>query len=318
MPIRPFTPDGYAALTALANAVFPEHSLSESEMRHADETRSPKHHFGRFIAEENGSLVGAGEYDQMLFNYHPRKFIVQIMVAEDKRRRGIGGALYDTLMREIMPHDPLALRANARESRPESVAFLTKRGFVEQMRHWESNLDVTAFDPARFAADEEKARASGILVKTYADLKDEPEILPRLFDLTNAVGRDVPSMDDANDIDYEQWLKFFQMPQFLPEGTFIAIDGEDFVGFSNLFASADEKRLNTGLTGVRREQRGRGVATAMKLRAIAYAKRIGASVIHTSNESNNRAMLGINERLGFVKEPAQINFANALKEESAA
>ena len=57
-------------------------------------------------------------------------------------------------------------------------------------------------------------------------------------------------------------------------------------------------------TGVRREHRRQGIALALKLKTIAWAKRIGYSQIQTWNEANNQGMLGINERLGFVRQPA--------------
>jgi GNAT superfamily N-acetyltransferase len=74
--------------------------------------------------------------------------------------------------------------------------------------------------------------------------------------------------------------------------------------------SKDEpKDLYQGLTGVRREYRGKGVAMALKLKTIEYAQRHGYAVIKTWNESNNVGMLAINEKLGFVRQPAWVTFA---------
>ena len=43
-----------------------------------------------------------------------------------------------------------------------------------------------------------------------------------------------------------------------------------------------------------------------------------APAIKTWNESNNRAMLSINEALGFVKQPAWVNYHKTIKEEEVA
>jgi GNAT superfamily N-acetyltransferase len=250
-----------------------------------------------------------------MWMYHPRKFSIFLMVHPDYQRRGIGGRLYGHLQETMAPFDPLALRSNAREDKTNGVSFLQKRGFIEEMRHWESHLDVAAFDPAPFDRDARRVAEQGIVVRTFPELASDPDRMRKLYDLTTAVGSDVPSPEPHTDIDYDQWLKFFEGPNFLPDGVFVALHGDEYVGFSNVFASQAENHLHTGLTGVLREYRRRGIAMALKLRAIAYARERGADVIRTSNESNNRGMLGINEALGFVKQPAWINLVNILKEE---
>jgi mycothiol synthase len=82
---------------------------------------------------------------------------------------------------------------------------------------------------------------------------------------------------------------------------------------SQLWHSQASPDLYNGLTGVLRSHRRRGIALALKLRGIAYAKALGRPTIKTWNESNNRAMLAINEALGFVKQPAWIDFVKVLR-----
>jgi GNAT superfamily N-acetyltransferase len=52
--------------------------------------------------------------------------------------------------------------------------------------------------------------------------------------------------------------------------------------------------------------RRRGIALALKLAAIDYARRVGAPIIRTDNDSTNTGMLAINSRLGFVRQPGWI------------
>ncbi len=118
-------------------------------------------------------------------------------------------------------------------------------------------------------------------------------------------------------MDYEQWRKRLENPGLLPDANFIALDGDRYVGFSNLWKSQGDDHLHTGLTGILRAYRRRGIALALKLRAVAYAKARGAPVIRTGNETGNRAMLSINEKLGFARQPAWIDFVKVVKEEKA-
>ena len=58
--------------------------------------------------------------------------------------------------------------------------------------------------------------------------------------------------------------------------------------------------------------RRRGIAFALKLEAIRYAKSRGFAVIRTNNHVVNHAMLQVNAALGFVPKPARIVLRKAL------
>ncbi len=59
------------------------------------------------------------------------------------------------------------------------------------------------------------------------------------------------------------------------------------------------------MTGVRREYRGRGIALALKLLAIRFARSVGAQEITTSNDSLNAPMLAVNRKLGYQPQNGQ-------------
>jgi GNAT superfamily N-acetyltransferase len=89
----------------------------------------------------------------------------------------------------------------------------------------------------------------------------------------------------------------------------LAVDGDRFVGTSQLWRAPAADELRTGLTGVRREYRRRGIALALKVHSLAFAKAQACyKRVLTENESNNRGMLSINERLGFVKKPVWAHY----------
>jgi RimJ/RimL family protein N-acetyltransferase len=62
----------------------------------------------------------------------------------------------------------------------------------------------------------------------------------------------------------------------------------------------------THFTGVAREERGKGIALLLKLRAIRELKRMEIKLYGTTNDEANAAMRGINRRLGYTPEPATI------------
>lgn len=315
--IRPSGPGDYEGIAEVGNASFPEYPDSPQELRFRDEKRESKIQFGRWLAEKDGKVVGLCQYDQSNSSYHPRKFWIWVCVHPDARGRGIGSRLYDHLMAELARHEPISVSSDARDDMEECTRFLLRRGYAETIRAWESRLLLDTFDPTPFAGSIERVLEQGIRIQSSAELEPDPEHWPKHHDCIWAVEEDVPrSEPEFTPVDLDTWLaKRLANPNRLPDGQFLAIDGDRYVGVSELWKSDQGQFLETGLTGVRREYRRRGIALALKLKAIEYARSSGASAIRTWNETNNEGMLSINVRLGFVRQPAWIGYRKVLEAE---
>ncbi len=315
--IRPFTGSDadYAAMVGVVNSVYPDYPETVAEAKFGDGNQPVHIKKARWLAERAGVVVGYANYHQFEGMYHPQRFGVSAAVPPEDQGQGIGAALYDTVMNALVAHDPLSVRARYRSDVTGSERFLADRGFSEDMRDWESRLDVTRFNPTPFLAHAERATTHGIQIVSLANLlAHDPEYRARLYDLDMALSADVPSPEPFTPISVEQFEKWiFANPNFMPAGYFVALDGTHYVGSTALWKSqATPTEIYTGLTGVRREYRRKGIALALKLRAIDFAHSYGATLIKTWNESNNRGMLGINETLGFVKQPVWVNLQKSL------
>jgi GNAT superfamily N-acetyltransferase len=311
LTIRPFTGDDYSALVAIHNAALPDFPDTVAEWQHYDATRNHDRLDMRLIAEHDGVPVGFGRFNHIEGMYHPRKFFVELYVRPEVQGRGIGFALYQQGLAALAPYDPLALRTFAFEHYPATIRFIERQGFREEQREWLSSLDVTAFDPSPWTEQVERTLAGGVQITSLAEyMRHEPDYRRKLYAARMAIHMDVPRPDPYTPVPFEQWAEsFFGEPGLLPEAMFLGIVDGEVAGVSELWRSErGADTLDTGLTGVRREYRRRGIALALKLRAIAYAQACGIREIMTGNASTNRPMLSINEALGFVRGPAEIGY----------
>jgi GNAT superfamily N-acetyltransferase len=316
--LRAFTADDYPSWVAGSNLCYPDYPWSVEEVRHQDDKWDHSRFFrARVVAEEEGRIVGSVEVNHRPSRFHPDRYAFDVWVLPDRRLRGHGNALHDAGVTLLRERKALAATAGVKESMTDGVQFTKKRGWVEVKRDWESRLKVAGFDFDHFAGATERVTAQGIRISTYADeLARDPDAPRKAFELTDHCRRDVPAMDAPTDVTFEEWRQdWIDGPSFLADAFFVAIDRDGrWLAMSNLQKSIEDPSfIWQGLTGVRREARGTGLAMALKLETVRYAQCLGVDHIKTWNDQRNRPMLAINEAMGFAKQPAWLGLELRLR-----
>lgn len=308
MEIRPFSPVDYPAIAAVHNSLgiaWPERPRTAEAWAVADRGRSPKLHHQRFVALDAGQVVAFASYGQSSSDYHPQRFYVNAEVSPDYQRRGIGAALYDRLMAEMQPFAPRVLRADAFANLPQGFAFLQKRGFYEAFRETPVHLDIGSFDPRPYAGLEARLLEGDIAVRTLHQLESDPGRDRKLHDLYWDVTDDVPQ--EATRIEhqpFDEWAGWaLADPTLLSDAYCIAVYGDAYVGLSEWGGDPGAGVLLGGLLGVRRAFRGKGIALALQLRAIAYGARHDYPVLKTCTAIQNAPMQALFDKLGFARDP---------------
>ncbi len=315
--VRAFADGDYDAVVAIANAVFPDAPGTVAEWRYDDDHwDATKYVKLRYVAEDpSGRVVGYAGLRHVPWAFHPQKFSAAIRVHPTARRRGIGTQLWNQLLAELHARKAVTVRAMIRENISEGVQFALRLGFHEVMRMWESRLDVGSSELAPYHDRVNRVLAFGVAITSLAaELAKDPSVLQRLYVLNTAIGKDIPQPDPFTPPGYQLFLTHaVESPYALHDAFFIAaIDGV-FVGFSNLFKPELGDWLLQGTTGVLRPYRGRGIATALKVRTIEYAKAHGVREIRTWNETKNVGILAINDRFGFIRQPAWVHYEKSLE-----
>jgi GNAT superfamily N-acetyltransferase len=296
----------------IGNAIYPEYRETLQELRHdLARLRDGGYVSVLSVAEApGGQIIGHSHFHQIPWQFDPARFRVDVYVDPAWRRRAAGAALYDHMLEAVVARGGRHLESSVRETMADSRAFLVRRGFRETMRTWETRLDVGRFDPMPFARYLARVRQQGIEITTLADeVKRDPEALRRAHALHDAVLADIPAPIPYTPVPFEQFLQVnVESPRALLNAYFIAKAGDVHIGEANLQRPAEGTHLYHNVTGVLPAYRGRGIAMVLKLATIEFAQAHGHSEIRTWNEVNNVGMLVINDRLGFVRQPAWLTF----------
>jgi GNAT superfamily N-acetyltransferase len=271
------------------------------------------------VLNEIGMTVGFGQIRHFLDMYHPKKFGISILIDPSQYCKGIGTATYQKLMEELEKLDALVAWTWCMEHLQQQQDFYQHRGFHELLRAWESRLDVGNTDMRKLQNYVQDALKQGISFTTLDEELKRGASLRGLYELVQLIVADMPRQGATfTPISYEQWQKLvFESPRLLPEGYIIAKDGDKYVGVSIVVKNETEPNiLSQDDTGVRREYRGRGIATALKIKVGEFAKKHGYDIIRTGNASSNTAMLAINRKLGFKKHTGWIFMEKILQTET--
>ena len=264
MNIRPFTEEDVEIAVPIWNLLNPDWPTSVPEVLDDYRKRDPKYLLQSYVAELDGQLVGVGESDLSVASYHPQKFHLTLYVHPDFHGQGIGKALYEKVLESLKPHNPISARVQVRESSERALRFFGERGFVETKRDWVSVLDVASCDLTPYEGLESTLTSEDLTFTTLGELQTKDLEAFRKF---------VPRAEPATPISYEFFLdNIINAPDFDGRMFLVALDGEDYIGFTGMYPFGDTKALDQWLTGVKRDYRKRNIALALKIQAIRFAK----------------------------------------------
>jgi GNAT superfamily N-acetyltransferase len=295
--VRPFGADR-EFVEELSRGIHGEQHPNADEWRHAAQ---PRDGAKQYVLELGcGTAVGyACLWTEPWLELRERRRL-ELLVSPDHRGRGLGRALYGQLERDFAAAGVPSLEARVSLDQTEALAFLQRRGFAETARDWDLRLDLGRADLSGLEPAVERLGALGLTVTTLGKEREEnPECLRRFHALWCEAEQDSTSDPAAQPAPFDALAGWLDRQKERADACFLAKAGEQYVGLSMLLCrKGDPGWVYHGATGTARKLRGCGVATALKLKVIEYAKRHGFSVLATNN-GDGRPILALNERLGF-------------------
>lgn len=312
--IRPFAPTDYDAFAAVASASSPEYAPTAEQLRQQDAHTPPNVRWARLVAETpQGAVIGGAAVAEP--DTDAGTFYMWLHVLPSHQGRGVGKQLYGRVLALLEGFAARKLRASARGDKARALRFLRERGFAEYDREHESKLDLATFAPDAWGGALRRAEGDGVVLATYAQLATDPERERKLHAMSWAIGHaDQPGSAPPDD-DFARFQRHLQNEaRLLPDAFAIALLDGLYVGQSQLLLMPGTTELETGWTAVLPEHRQRGLATALKVATLVWAKAQGTyTAVRTWNNATNAKMIGINHRLGFVPQPEWYWFERTLE-----
>lgn len=303
--LRDFESRDISPLTAILNSVFPDEPTTLEQQTHWERTYPAGNPRVRRVAETAvGQIVGYADCQHPFWSNLAGVYAVFLAVAPEWQGHGIGRALLATVTPFAVAQGATRLRASCKEDNPRTVRFLEKSGFARIGIRFEAVLDVQPFAETPFLPAAKQAEAAGYDIITLAQARQQdPEADSHLFQVYASTIVDVPFPGDERAVpNYDNFRAMLDAPTCDPNAIFIARHAGRMAGLTMLELLPNQTAV-TGMTGVLREDRGRGVATALKLASLRYLKAHGYTQARTQNDTANPPILALNEKLGYRRLP---------------
>jgi GNAT superfamily N-acetyltransferase len=275
--------------------------LTVDRLREEVDESSPESRRETWVAAREDSILGFGGFLPAWWTGDPAVFSLDLRVDRTYWRHGIGSQLFEFLQTRVRQIGGRRVMSWVRTDFPQSLPFAAGRGFrrtgdeVEDYR-----LCVPKASTSVYVGLEDRLGETGIRIVSLAEVGADTAFLHRLRELWGEQGQPSAGTPEQIQRSFNVWrYQALAAPGLSPETHWIALEGDRPVGTTFLKRLSPAAAEND-FTAVAPSHRGRGIAPALKLRAIGWARANDIDWFYTSSEVRNHPMLTINRRLGYV------------------
>ncbi len=279
--IRTFDPDDADNVVSLLVTLTPAF-VQTAESLAWRERAEPRRK--SWVAVEDGEVVGFATSFLQIWTAEPGRYRVWAGVREDRRRQGIGSALWERASGHIRDAQKHTTEV---DGDPAGLAFAEQRGFMQ----YDSEV-ISRIDPA--ACVLEPKPHEGFRVVGLDELGGREQ---DLFEFYGAAGGIPPGAP----ITFEHFRSLILGNPLLDSPTSVVVlgAGDRIASLSWLLVDRERARAENEWTATLPELRGGGLARLAKLTSIKLAAEAGIREIFTGNDPDNAPMRELNRRLGY-------------------
>jgi len=316
---RPFEDGDREAIVEAGNAeAHPMEAESADEWRRWEGMMDDPHRIRITLIGPDGKIVGTGAIQVGMMQRPDGSQQIGVTVFKEHRGRGVGSAVLAGLEAEARRRGVPRLLSGASASKPFALAFARKRGYREIGRRIMSYRELASYDPGEWRGSLDRVAKGGIRIRSFSDVLAERDDAGKdrfwheLYEAEGPMWDDIPFASPTPHWPYERFYTMaVKSGQMLPDLSLVAYAGDVIAGFTT---TGDHQGKDgwTWMTGVARDHRGKGIAMALKVEALARAKANGRRAMGTVNDEPNKAMRGVNIKLGYQPVPEHVELEKKL------
>ena len=228
-------------------------------------------------------------------------------VLHEARRQGVGTAIYRQVSEYARSLGKSEIVIFGFDDDLGGVEFAERHGFVvvSRARGLRLILDQCPRPSVELPPD-----------VTMTTLAERPELARGVWETLCETMPDIPYDGDTpmTPGPFEEFAALtLAGPQYIPEATFVAVHGNEVVGYGRLaWTSRTDGLGEHAMLAVRRAWRGKGIARALKAAQIAWAIDNGLTELRTGNEERNTAARAVNANFPYTQLPDGLLYRGPL------
>ena len=310
---RPFEDADREPLVAAGNAEsHPMEAESAEEWRRWESMISDPSRIRLTILGPDGKIAGSGNIQVGMMPRPDGAQGIGVGALRQHRDRGLGSAMLDAFEAEAKRRNVPRITAGVSASRPFALAWATKRGYREIGRRIMSYRELDSYEPAKWRDALDRVAKTGVKIRSFTEVLGERDddgkerFWHELWEAEGPMWDDIPFASPTPHWPFDRFYKLaVKSGQMLQDLSLVAYDGNAIAG---LTTTADRQGKDgwTWMTGVARDQRRKGIAMALKVEVLARAKAKGLRAMCTVNDESNKAMRGVNMKLGYQPVPDHV------------
>ena len=272
----------------------------------------------RLLLYNNDTLIGALYYSQGR-DENNRTCFYTLHLDPAHNYQGYRELLYNKMLEAVEKFNCNKLLTGIYEhpNYKEHQKLLIKEGFKLVQTNREYSCDIREVDTKKYQALIQKLESEGIhFHDSKEEMLDWPDHYKKLEKLEWTYAQDFPIPDGVEHTrpPFKHWLKILHHYYENSYGAdIVAVYKTQYIGATDIevYPEAEPHKGWTGGLGVLKEFRRKGIATALKIKAIEALLKKGVTEVRTDNEENN-PMYKINVELGFKPVPFSLEYMKEI------